>query len=299
MRGLLRRRSRRVRDRPRRRAPPTAVRRDRRPAALARRDIGTMRLRARTARTRGPRVRAAARRRVALALENAGRSRARALETRLTTALDSLADAVTIQDAHGAARLRQRRGGAALGFETPSSCWTRRRARSSTPTSPSTRTARRSARAPARPRRAPAGRRSRSWSARSTRTGEERWRVVKATGRRAPGGSLAVNVIEDVTEVKRAEHTQRFLAQAGARAGLLARLRADARPDRAARGAAARRLVHVSAARAATGCAASRVAHVDPAKLELRPRVPGALPDRARRADRRRAGAARRQLAAS
>ena len=50
------------------------------------------------------------------------------------------------------------------------------------------------------------------------RTGEERWRVVKATA--VPGrggrGRLAVNIIEDVTEVKHAEMSQRFLAQASA-----------------------------------------------------------------------------------
>ena len=46
-------------------------------------------------------------------------------------------------------------------------------------------------------------------------TGEERWRVVKAS---AVEGEprLAVNVIEDVTDVKRAELGQRFLAEASA-----------------------------------------------------------------------------------
>ena len=48
----------------------------------------------------------------------------------------------------------------------------------------------------------------------SKRTGEERWRIVKATA--VPGRRLAVNVIEDVTDVKRAELAQRFLAEAGA-----------------------------------------------------------------------------------
>ena len=49
-------------------------------------------------------------------------------------------------------------------------------------------------------------------------TGEERWRLVKATAVLDGAGrpSLAVNVIEDVTEVKRAEAAQRFLAEAGA-----------------------------------------------------------------------------------
>ena len=47
------------------------------------------------------------------------------------------------------------------------------------------------------------------------KTGDERWRMVKAS---AVDGDprLAVNVIEDVTEVKRAELGQRFLAEASA-----------------------------------------------------------------------------------
>ena len=47
-------------------------------------------------------------------------------------------------------------------------------------------------------------------------TGEERWQMVKATATPAPdGGVRATNVIEDVTESKRAEIAQRLLAQAG------------------------------------------------------------------------------------
>jgi PAS domain S-box-containing protein len=46
-------------------------------------------------------------------------------------------------------------------------------------------------------------------------TGEERWCVIKATGVEGPS-RLAVSVVEDVTEVKRAEMAQRFLAQASA-----------------------------------------------------------------------------------
>src|SRR3954469_1713108 len=49
-------------------------------------------------------------------------------------------------------------------------------------------------------------------------SGEERWRVVHASAVTDPEGRprLAVNVFEDVTEVKRAEVAQRFLASAGA-----------------------------------------------------------------------------------
>jgi PAS domain S-box-containing protein len=47
-------------------------------------------------------------------------------------------------------------------------------------------------------------------------SGEERWRVVKATAVPGVGGSrLAVNIIEDVTETKRAEIAQRLLSEAG------------------------------------------------------------------------------------
>ncbi len=48
-------------------------------------------------------------------------------------------------------------------------------------------------------------------------TGQERWRLTKATAVRDPEGrvQLAVNVIEDITEVKRAELAQALLAQVG------------------------------------------------------------------------------------
>ncbi|MFL5845168.1 MAG: PP2C family protein-serine/threonine phosphatase, partial [Solirubrobacteraceae bacterium] len=49
-------------------------------------------------------------------------------------------------------------------------------------------------------------------------TGVERWRMTKATAVHGPGGEvlLAVNVIEDITETKRAEVAQRLLADASA-----------------------------------------------------------------------------------
>ena len=48
-------------------------------------------------------------------------------------------------------------------------------------------------------------------------TGEEGWRVTKASGVYDRDGNvkLVVNVIEDITEVKRVELTQRLLARAG------------------------------------------------------------------------------------
>ena len=52
---------------------------------------------------------------------------------------------------------------------------------------------------------------------RDTRTGETRWRVTKASGVYGSDGELklVVNVIQDITEVKRAELTQRVLARSG------------------------------------------------------------------------------------
>ena len=65
---------------------------------------------------------------------------------------------------------------------------------------------------------------------RTAGTREWRWSRVKSTPVFEPDGTvrLAINVIEDITELKRAEQGQRFLAEAGPRAGRLARLRGDA-----------------------------------------------------------------------
>ena len=111
------------------------------------------------------------------------------------------------------ARLRHRR-----------SCWRHSPRTSSTPTSPSTRTAAAAARGPARPPGARrARRRSRCWSARSTAA---RARSAGAWSRRPAGPTgeprLAVNVIEDVTEVKRAEHAPALPRRGERGAGLRA-----------------------------------------------------------------------------
>ncbi len=52
---------------------------------------------------------------------------------------------------------------------------------------------------------------------RDPRDGSERWSRVKATPVRGENGevAMAINVIEDVTELKRTEHAQRLLAEAG------------------------------------------------------------------------------------
>ena len=68
-------------------------------------------------------------------------------------------------------------------------------------------------------RRALAGERPESLIVRSRMAGtrEWRWTRVKATPVFEPDGTvrLAINVIEDITELKRAEQGQRFLAEAG------------------------------------------------------------------------------------
>ncbi len=52
--------------------------------------------------------------------------------------------------------------------------------------------------------------------ARERETGKLRWSRVKATSVRDPGGAvrLAINLVEDITELKRSEEAQRFLAGA-------------------------------------------------------------------------------------
>lgn len=185
------------------------------------RDIGTMRLTS-SRREYGPGELEFARMLgsgVALALENAGLfAELEQAEARLTTALDSLADAVTIQAADGHLIYANPAAAASFGFDKPAELIAtppetivdayesfteaglplqlehlpgREVLRGGTPAPLVVRSVHK-------------------------QTKEERWRVIKATP--VPGG-LAVNVIEDVTDVKRAEHTQRFLAQAGALLG--------------------------------------------------------------------------------
>ena len=54
---------------------------------------------------------------------------------------------------------------------------------------------------------------------RDLETGEVRWARIKATAVHDPDGGvrLAINVIEDITELKRSEEAQRFLAEASRR----------------------------------------------------------------------------------
>ncbi len=55
--------------------------------------------------------------------------------------------------------------------------------------------------------------------ARDRVTGQVRWARIKSTAVRDPDGGvrLAINLIEDITELKRSEEAQRFLAEASRR----------------------------------------------------------------------------------
>jgi PAS domain S-box-containing protein len=234
------------------------------------RDVGTLRLAAerRTYTTEDREFAELLGGRVALALENAGLfARLERVETRLTTALDSLADAVTIQDGDGRLVYANRAAAAGLGFATPRELIAtppqdivdafesfteagvpleldhlpgRAVLRGETPEPLVVRGVRRD-------------------------TGEERWRVVKAAP--VPGG-LVVNVIEDVTELKQAEHAQRFLAQAGAL--LASSLDFEQTLDRIARLAVPRLADWCDVALPSGGYLRSvALVHVDPAMLEL------------------------------
>ena len=82
--------------------------------------------------------------------------------------------------------------------------------------------------------------------ARDRMTGEVRWARIKSTAVRDPDGGvrLAINLIEDITELKRSEEAQRFLAEASRRlAGSLDYERTLAVGGRAGRPGDRRRLL--------------------------------------------------------
>ena len=104
------------------------------------------------------------------------------------------------------------------------------------------------------------------------RTGEERWRITKATAIRDESGAIrfAVNIVDDITEVKRAELSQRLLAQASAvlgssldyehTLGQVARLAVPDLADWAGVGLPDERGVHIRSV---------AVAHADPDKVRF------------------------------
>ena len=241
------------------------------------RDVGTLGLVRASGRGFGEDDRALARvlaGRAALAFANAGLStELETAEAQLGAALGSLAEAVTVQDASGKLVYANEAAAAVLGFDsardllaTPPEEIVERYETFLDDGSPLT-----LERLPGR--RVLAGEHPEPLVVRAIEkaTGEEHWRVVKATAVRGPRGMprMAVNVVEDITEVKRAELTQRLLARAGEVLGstldadeALQRLAAETVPQLADWCSA-----HLVAPSGEIRSAA--VAHVDPAMLEF------------------------------
>ena len=125
---------------------------------------------------------------------------------------------------------------------------------------------------------------------------EDRWmRVRHAGARRRRPGDAAINVVEDITELKRAEATQRLLAEASRVAGALAGLRGDAAPVARLAVPELADWCMVDLARAATGARGGRARR--PGAARARRASCRALParsgtDRARPRSRARAGRA-------
>jgi PAS domain S-box-containing protein len=157
--------------------------------------------------------------RVALALDNAGLSRAlTSVEQQLQAILASLGEAVTVQDRSGALVYANQAAADLLGassvaelLTTPSQVFMDRFITYNEDGSPL-----RIEQLPGR--HVLAGEPAEPLVVRAVNrtTGDERWRLTKATPVVGPDGevALAVNIIEDITEAKRAEFAQRLLADA-------------------------------------------------------------------------------------
>jgi PAS domain S-box-containing protein len=158
--------------------------------------------------------------RVALALDNAGLfSELESLEARQSAALGTLAEAVTVQDPSGRLIYANEAAARALGFGSADELLAAPAERlavdweshleDGSPLDMDQLPARRALR----------GEAAEPLLVRAVHraTGEERWRLIKASAVLDGEGRprLAVNVIEDITEVKRAEAGQRLLAEAG------------------------------------------------------------------------------------
>ncbi|MDA0180216.1 SpoIIE family protein phosphatase [Solirubrobacter phytolaccae] len=231
------------------------------------RAIGTMRLTAPPGRTYGVEDREFAQLiggRAALALENSGLF---AEVDRLVTALDSLAEAVTIQDASGALIYANQAAATTLGFDTPETLLTTPLETIADAWESSDEAGRPLALADLPGARVLRGETPEPLLVRAIRrdTGAEHWRVLKST---PVAGGLSVNVIEEVTEVKRAEHTQRFLAQVSAL--LASSLDYERTLDRIARLSVPRLADWCNVTMpSATHLRSVALVHRDPAKLEL------------------------------
>ena len=159
--------------------------------------------------------------RIALALDNAGLSQElTSVEQQLEAILQNLGEAVTVQDLSGRLVFANQAAADLLGCEsveellaTPVTELVERFATFNEDGTPF-----RLEQAPGR--QVLAGERAEPLVVRAVNleTGKEHWRVTKSTPVRGPMGEvqLAVNVIEDITDSKRAELTQRLLADASA-----------------------------------------------------------------------------------
>ncbi|HET8980762.1 MAG TPA: SpoIIE family protein phosphatase [Solirubrobacteraceae bacterium] len=158
--------------------------------------------------------------RIALALDNAGLfTELETMEAQLTTALGTLAEAVTVQSAQGNLIYANQAAASLLGFASP-------RELLATPAGDivARYASFREDGSPLRVedlpgRRVLGGEEPEALVLRvvDRRTGEQRWRRTKSTAVRGTGGELRmiVNVIADITAVKRAELLQRLLGDAG------------------------------------------------------------------------------------
>jgi PAS domain S-box-containing protein len=158
--------------------------------------------------------------RVALALDNAGLfGELEALEAEQTAALGALTEAVTMENADGILVYANAAAARMLGHASPEAMLRAPERRLVDVYETFAQDGRRLGRADMPGRRVMAGEAPDPLLIRTIdrATGEERWRVLNASAVSGPDGRprLAVNVLEDVTDVKRAEVAQRFLAQAG------------------------------------------------------------------------------------
>ncbi|MBV9802453.1 MAG: SpoIIE family protein phosphatase [Solirubrobacterales bacterium] len=158
--------------------------------------------------------------RLALALDNAGLSAAvSGLEQRLEATLRNLAEAVVVRDGDGPLVFANHAAARLLGLASPEEVLARSSEQLMELFDVFDEHGRKISLADLPSARAAQGQSPRPLLVRNVirSTGEERWLLHKATSVFDPGGtlSLVISVIEDLTEVKRAELAQRLLAEAG------------------------------------------------------------------------------------
>jgi PAS domain S-box-containing protein len=211
--------------------------------------------------------------RCALALDNARlHTAARESSAELQAILDGVADAVTAQSPEGRLAYANDAAVRLLGYESPEELLAAPPAEIRERFEMRDDTGEPIAYANLPGRKALAGERPEPLTVRYRHHGsaEERWSRVQSTPVFDPNGEvrLAINVIEDITDLKRAEHGHRFLAEASR---LLAATLDYADTLRTVARLAVPEVADWCAVDLATGDAVERVAvaHVDPARVEL------------------------------